>query len=1329
MFKKIVMTIAIFAALFAAVAFAQAPALSGVQQEVYASSAAVGSDTVASTAGICGARATWELDDEGTLTISGTGAMYNWSSSSKAPWSSYASSIKKAVIEDGVVSIGENAFLGCSELESITVGKSVTTLNYQYFRSCSSLKNINVSADHESYSSIDGVLFNKDATVLVYYPSTISTSYTVPSGVTEIGESAFAKCDSLQTINIPASVKTIGKKAFSECIQLQNISIADGVEIIGDYAFEGCDRIGEFIIPATVKTIGEGAFYECENFRGVDIPDSVITIGDYAFYNCQYIDRINIGENVKTIGAYSFYECQRVWALNIGKNVETIGDYAFYDCQMIDKIMIPDGVITVGDYAFFCCINAKTLTIGSSVVSIGDYAFSNCQYYKILNVPESVTSIGKGAFQAGCAIEQVTLPSHLTVIPYELFSGCIELEHITLPSGVTKIDGWAFASCFKLKEITIPSGVTFIGYDAFLDCQALESIDLPSSLERIGGEAFSGCEALKEIIIPEGVTTIDSMAFVNCKSAENIVIPNSVTDIGGEAFGGCSSLKEIVLPNRLSIIVSDMFSNCYALEEIVIPKSVTAIYPGAFRNCPLKTVYYTGSSAMWNSIQIEENSVLDNATKIFEYVPLVVTKQPADTSAELNEEAVISVEAEGSGLKYQWYYMNLTSASFTKADCTAAEYKFTMSEATDGRQVYCIVTDKYGISEQTDTVMIGFPAKILTQPQQAYAKLGEKVTLSVEAKGDGLKYQWYYKDSGELFFKETEETKAEYSALLTEEANGRKLYCEITDKYGNKIETETVAIRIAATVTQQPSSTSAPVDAKIKFTVKALGDGLTYQWYFKDENGTEFVKSSAASATYTTTMRKGFDGREFYCVVTDKYGNTDTTETVKLTLFAITKQPKGAAAAAGKSAAATVTAQGEGLTYTWYVCEPNKTKFYKSSITSNKYSYSMTEAKSGRQAYCVVTDKYGNTLTSDTVTLSLLAITKQPVNAAAASGKGVSASVTAVGEGLTYKWYVCEPNKTSYYKSSTTTNKYSYSMTEAKSGRQAYCVVTDKFGNSVTSDTATLSLLAITKQPANAAALNGKTVSASVAAVGDNLTYKWYVCDPGKASFYKSSITSSTYSYKMTEEKSGRKVYCVVTNEYGCSVKSNTVTLTMEVPAIVITKQPVNASALLGKSVSASVAAEGEGLTYTWYVLDPGKTSYVKSSIAKSTYTFTMSESKDGRKVYCIITDANGNSVRTNTVTLTKAAKTPLAITAQPANAFAAAGEIASTEIIAKGDGLTYTWYVLDPGKSEYVKSSITKSKYSCTMTAAKDGRRVYCVVTDQYGESIKSSIAFLAVE
>jgi len=254
---------------------------------------------------------------------------------------------------------------------------------------------------------------------------------------------------------------------------------------------------------------------------------------------------------------------------------------------------------------------------------------------------------------------------------------------------------------------------------------------------------------------------------------------------------------------------------------------------------------------------------------------------------------------------------------------------------------------------------------------------GAKATVEARAKGDGLTYQWYYKDKGASKFTLTTSFKTKtYSVEMNKARDGRQVYCVITDKYGVSRRTATTTLSVKRStpqITTQPkTATYAKLGATAKVTVKATGDGLTYQWYLKNDGATKYSKSSVTKATYAVTMSEAVHNRRLYCVVKDVWGNEVKTQTVILRRAAsIVTQPKTVTVAKNTTAKVTVKAAGDGLTYTWYIKNPGQSKYSKSSVTTASYSCKMTAKISGRYVYCVVKDKYGNTVKSTTVQVKM----------------------------------------------------------------------------------------------------------------------------------------------------------------------------------------------------------------------------------------------------------------------------------------------------------------------------------------------------------------------
>ena len=189
-------------------------------------------------------------------------------------------------IPDSVTSIGEHAFYYCKSLTSITIPNSVISIGDDAFYYCTSLTSISVDRNNTTYSSLDGVLFNKSQDTLIACPNIKADNYQIPNSVTSIGEDAFAYCYSLTSITIPDSVTSIGKGAFYKCGNLTNMIIPKSVTSIGKGVFNCCTSLTNITIPDSVISIGDDAFYYCTSLTGITIPDSVTSIGDRAFYNC-----------------------------------------------------------------------------------------------------------------------------------------------------------------------------------------------------------------------------------------------------------------------------------------------------------------------------------------------------------------------------------------------------------------------------------------------------------------------------------------------------------------------------------------------------------------------------------------------------------------------------------------------------------------------------------------------------------------------------------------------------------------------------------------------------------------------------------------------------------------------------------------------------------------------------------------------------------------------------------------------------------------------------------------------------------------------------------
>ena len=375
------------------------------------------------------------------------------------------------VIPDSVTYIGAEAFMWCENLTSVTIGSGVSEIGDMAFACCVGLTEFIVHEDNSYYTSVDGLLFSKDETVLFCYtPGRQDEVYEVPFGTTDIYSYAFA-WSGLERLEIPSTVSSIGEMVFSCCFNLKEIvvdedneyySSVDGVLFNGDqtvlvsyavgktetayavpegvthimaYAFAACGNLESVTVSNGVTGIGENAFLYCENLSSVTIPASVTFIGDFAFDGCGSLSEISYGGTREQWTDINFGEA---W------NGET-GDF---------MVNCTDGSMTK---------NHMTVAEGLQFMSNGDGTYS-------------VVGIGT------CTESDIVIPS--------VYNGC----------PVTAIANSAFARCYNLTSIVIPESVIEIGESAFRFCDRLMSVTVGSGVESIGNEAFYGCYKLVEVI-------------------------------------------------------------------------------------------------------------------------------------------------------------------------------------------------------------------------------------------------------------------------------------------------------------------------------------------------------------------------------------------------------------------------------------------------------------------------------------------------------------------------------------------------------------------------------------------------------------------------------------------------------------------------------------------------------------------------------------------------------------------------------------------------------------------------------------------------------------
>jgi|GEM_PF-3872386 len=295
--------------------------------------------------------------------------------------------ISDITLSSNATSIGNSAFYSCNNLKNITIPRSVTSIGDEAFSECSSLTSINVDSTNTAYSSLDGVLFDKNKTILIKYPDCKSGAYTIPNSVTVIGNDAFFYCTGLTSITMGNSVITIGNTAFFLCTNLININLPNSIVVIGNSALRGCRNLISLTIPNSVINIGNDAFSSCANLTNIDVDSA----------NCNYgsIDGVLFNKNKTTL-----IKCPggKNGTYIIPDSVVNIGDSAFYSCENLTSIIMPNSVITIYKYAFTSCYKLKSITIPKNVTSIGEYAFAYNRLTSAIFEGNAPSTLGSNAF-------------------------------------------------------------------------------------------------------------------------------------------------------------------------------------------------------------------------------------------------------------------------------------------------------------------------------------------------------------------------------------------------------------------------------------------------------------------------------------------------------------------------------------------------------------------------------------------------------------------------------------------------------------------------------------------------------------------------------------------------------------------------------------------------------------------------------------------------------------------------------------------------------------------------------------------------------------------
>lgn len=454
--------------------------------------------------GVCGENMTYTLDlNTKTLTITGTGEMDDFGQSGEfmihpagaSEWHLYHDRIETIRIEEGVTTVGNQAFYNFSALTRVELPESLTKIGSSAFAGCVKLPEIRL-----------------------------------PSNLQDLAGHALYKCENIKSLTIPAALTEFSPLSVSGCIGLSAFDVAegnpafavrDGILFSKDGSILVCYPQGKdgdsYAVPDEVKEIGDAAF-QAAKIKTISLPDGLIKLGDGAFVGSGLTEFI-LPTTVSAVPEDLLGSCAALGKVTLHEGVTAIGDGAFFECAALEKIDLPAGLQRIGNYAFCFCTALREATLPEGLTELGYNAFPHTAISSV-TIPAKITVLDNGLFAYCEHLSEVKLHDGITSLGSDLFEGCTALESITLPESVTEIKSSCFAGT-GLREFTFPKGVTQAEMDLFENCAALKTADCPG-IERVNMYAFRNCTALETVTFGSSLNRIASGAFDGCEALHDL---------------------------------------------------------------------------------------------------------------------------------------------------------------------------------------------------------------------------------------------------------------------------------------------------------------------------------------------------------------------------------------------------------------------------------------------------------------------------------------------------------------------------------------------------------------------------------------------------------------------------------------------------------------------------------------------------------------------------------------------------------------------------------------------------------------------------------------
>lgn len=545
------------------------------------------SDGIGAMSGTCGTNLTWALSTDGTLTITGTGAMKNYDRSTGTPWEARKSAIKTVVVGTGVTSLGNYAFSGCNALTSVSLPNGLRTVGNNTFASCKSL-----------------------------------VSITLPSTVTSIGSETFSYCERLKNVQLSDQLETIGYYAFSNCYDLRTIELPDSVTSMGMSVFENCSQLQQVRLSNSLTTVSNGLFRWCA-IEELTIPEGVTSIDESAFNSNTALITVTLPETIETVSSAAFGGCSNITdvyyagtqaeaeAIQIGTGNTYLSAAKWHFEYTLEPMEPEIPVFVLNGLSFAKEYDGTPLTLegeeGYTVEGeLGNYRLNVA--YNSATEPSTVDTIADYALydQYGNLVfskEQLDASTNFRINNGTLQITPRRLELIAISDTVTTTGEIVVAS-----QLSTWDGKFTWGYmqSGLLDGHELTGVEvLGSSTESFVTsintaniqvkDGDNDVTAFYEIVTQDGYITI--VNEMQEPEVLTLTLPNMLTTIESEAFAGTAAQK-IVVPDSVDYIRSRAFADSMSLQELYFEGSPFTIANDILDGCGDVTVNcLKGSSA------------------------------------------------------------------------------------------------------------------------------------------------------------------------------------------------------------------------------------------------------------------------------------------------------------------------------------------------------------------------------------------------------------------------------------------------------------------------------------------------------------------------------------------------------------------------------------------------------------------------------------------------------------------------------------------------------------------------------------------------------------